>query len=195
MPCCPSPTCNSIASHVSLDPLFLGHLTFSQCCNFRCPGQWVWDAVRCHFTPVWETPWAWIKAPAISPELYISPYLLPTNPETTSLFHYHLRSRSLLEMATSVSFKDLKYNMPHLATDPLQTETLLLFILPSSNLAWRIPGMGEPGGLPSMGSHRVGHDWCDLAAVAEPPSTLLFKLETGVIPDSATSVSTHSHCV
>ena len=28
----------------------------------------------------------------------------------------------------------------------------------SSILAWRIPGMGEPGGLPSMGSHRVGHD-------------------------------------
>ena len=32
--------------------------------------------------------------------------------------------------------------------------------------AWRIPGMGEPGGLPSMGSHRVGHDWSDLAAAA-----------------------------
>ena len=29
---------------------------------------------------------------------------------------------------------------------------------PSSVLAWRIPGAGEPGGLPSMGSHRVGHD-------------------------------------
>ena len=28
----------------------------------------------------------------------------------------------------------------------------------SSVLAWRIPGMGEPGGPPSMGSHRVGHD-------------------------------------
>ena len=28
----------------------------------------------------------------------------------------------------------------------------------SSVLAWRIPGSGEPGGLPSMGSHRVGHD-------------------------------------
>ena len=28
----------------------------------------------------------------------------------------------------------------------------------SSVIAWRIPGMGEPGGLPSMGSHRVGHD-------------------------------------
>ena len=32
-----------------------------------------------------------------------------------------------------------------------------------SVLAWRIPGMGEPGGLPSMGSHRVGNDWSDLA--------------------------------
>ena len=31
-------------------------------------------------------------------------------------------------------------------------------------LAWRIPGTGEPGGLPSMGSHRVGHDRSDLAA-------------------------------
>ena len=36
----------------------------------------------------------------------------------------------------------------------------------SSVLAWRIPGMGEPGGLPSMGSHRVGHDQSDLAAAA-----------------------------
>ena len=33
-------------------------------------------------------------------------------------------------------------------------------------LAWRIPGTGEPGGLPSMGSHRVGHDLSDLAAAA-----------------------------
>ena len=36
----------------------------------------------------------------------------------------------------------------------------------SSILAWRIPGTGEPGGLPSIGSHRVGHDWSDLAVVA-----------------------------
>ena len=36
----------------------------------------------------------------------------------------------------------------------------------SSVLAWRISGTGEPGGLPSMGSHRVGHDWSDLAAAA-----------------------------
>ena len=36
----------------------------------------------------------------------------------------------------------------------------------SSVLAWRVPGMGEPGGLPSLGSHRVRHDWSDLPAAA-----------------------------
>ena len=36
----------------------------------------------------------------------------------------------------------------------------------SSVLAWRIPGTGEPGGLLSVGSHRVGHDFSDLAAAA-----------------------------
>ena len=40
----------------------------------------------------------------------------------------------------------------------------------SSVLAWRIPGTGEPGGLPSMGSHRVGHNWSDLAAAAAAES-------------------------
>ena len=37
----------------------------------------------------------------------------------------------------------------------------------SSVLAWGIPGMGEPGGLPSTGSHRVGHDCSDLAAAVD----------------------------
>ena len=37
----------------------------------------------------------------------------------------------------------------------------------SSVLAWRIPGTGEPGGLPSLGSHRVRHDWSGLAADKE----------------------------
>ena len=36
----------------------------------------------------------------------------------------------------------------------------------SSVLAWRIPETGESGGLPSMGLHRVGHDWSDLAVAA-----------------------------
>ena len=41
----------------------------------------------------------------------------------------------------------------------------------SSVLAWRISGTGEPGGLPSMGLHRVGHDWSDLAAAVKKPNT------------------------
>ena len=40
----------------------------------------------------------------------------------------------------------------------------------SSVLAWRIPGTAEPGGLPSVGSHRVGHDWSDLTAAAWRPT-------------------------
>ena len=48
----------------------------------------------------------------------------------------------------------------------------------SSVLAWRIPGTGEPGGLPSMGSHRVGHDWSDLAAAAARDSYVNFNLRS-----------------
>ena len=44
----------------------------------------------------------------------------------------------------------------------------------SSVLAWRIPGTGEPGGLPSMGFHRVGHNWSDLAAAAAVLIPILF---------------------
>ena len=60
---------------------------------------------------------------------------------------------------------------PSLLPDPV-VKHLLAFHMEkemathSSVLALRIPGTGEPGGLPSMGSHRVGHDWSDLAAAA-----------------------------
>ena len=43
----------------------------------------------------------------------------------------------------------------------------------SSVLAWRIPATGEPGGLLSIGSHRVGHDCSDLAAVALKKESLI----------------------
>ena len=46
----------------------------------------------------------------------------------------------------------------------------------SSVLAWRIPGMGEPGGLPSMGLHRVGHDWSNLASAAAHISKVMLKI-------------------
>ena len=44
----------------------------------------------------------------------------------------------------------------------------------SSVLAWRIPGTGGPGGQLSMGSHRVGHDWSDLATAVLPGPGYLF---------------------
>ena len=49
---------------------------------------------------------------------------------------------------------------------------------PSSVLAWRIPGTGEPGGLPSLGSHRVGHDWSNLAAAPLTACQTTLKLTT-----------------
>ena len=52
----------------------------------------------------------------------------------------------------------------------------------SSVLAWRIPGMGEPGGLPSVGSHRVGRDRSNLAAVA----VALSQTEKAMAPHSST---------
>ena len=56
------------------------------------------------------------------------------------------------------SSRDFRYNLVYFLEKAMAPH--------SSTLAWRIPGTGEPGGLPSMGSHRVGHDWSDLAAAA-----------------------------
>ena len=67
------------------------------------------------------------------------------------------------------------YVCSHLSlSSPLLKDLSINYILYSflwngnllSVLAWRIPGAGEPGGLLSMGSHRVRHDWGDLAAAA-----------------------------
>ena len=58
----------------------------------------------------------------------------------------------------------------------------------SSLLAWRIPGMGEPGGLPSMGSHRVGYDsWAAVYGVTQ--SRIRLKRL------SSSSSSLHLYCV
>ena len=59
----------------------------------------------------------------------------------------------------------------------------------SSVLAWRIPGTGEPRGLQSMGSHRVGHDWSDLAAAAAAPAPRRHSLRPLVLCVSS------PHCV
>ena len=75
----------------------------------------------------------------------------------------------------------------------------------SSVLAWRIPGTVEPGGLPSMGLHRVRHDWSDLAAAAAtsfqiltnscicPHSCFLFLLLCEKNPPSPLQLRSSSH--
>ena len=87
------------------------------------------------------------------PEKAISPVLLPgkSHGAWQAAVHEVAKSRTQLSNFTfTFHFHALKKEM---ATH-------------SSVLAWRIPGMAEPGGLPSMGSHRVGHDWSNLAAAA-----------------------------
>ena len=61
----------------------------------------------------------------------------------------------------------------------------------SSVLAWRILGMGEPGGLPSMGSHRVGHDWGDLAAAVAAAASKIFLLVLALILKKTSCFSTN----
>ena len=67
----------------------------------------------------------------------------------------------------------------------------------SSVPAWRIPGTGEPGGLPSQGSHRVRHDWSDLAA---PFSLFSFFSTLTQCPQNSSflwimSLSGHGRCI
>ena len=88
-----------------------------------------------------------------------TPILLPGNPMDGGAWcaavHGVTRSRTWLSDFTfTFHFHALKEMATH-----------------SSILAWRIPRKGEPGGLPSMGSHRVGHDWSDLAAAAATAAT------------------------
>jgi len=64
----------------------------------------------------------------------------------------------------------------------------------SSVLAWRIPGTGEPGGLASMGSHRVGHDSSNLAAaVASPLKHILSCPPPSAIRCTKARACTHTH--
>ena len=55
--------------------------------------------------------------------------------------------------------------------DPIDCSSEKAMAPHSSVLSWEIPGMGEPGGLPSMGLLRVEHDWSDLTAAADCSSS------------------------
>ena len=73
---------------------------------------------------------------------------------------------SLQQCYSSKKWKTYKLVFRVLIQKVLSMIHWFIWSLASSVLAWRIPGMEEPSGLPSMGPHRVGHDWSDLAAAA-----------------------------
>ena len=52
--------------------------------------------------------------------------------------------------------------------------SLMTYTPHSSTLSWKIQGTGEPGGLPSMGSHRIRHNWSNLAAAAVTYNVRIF---------------------
>ena len=80
---------------------------------------------------------------------------------------------SLQQCYSSKKWKTYKLVFRVLIQKVLSMIHWFIWSLASSVLVWRIPGMEEPGGLPSMGPHRVGHDWSDLAAIADrnPPAS------------------------
>ena len=90
----------------------------------------------------------------------LMPYLLQHQFDF-AVSHYCFHSLPLLSDTTS-------FGCSHSA--PVEKE----MATHSNVLAWRIPGTEEPGGLPSMGSHRVGHNWSDLAAAAAAWSSCAF---------------------
>ena len=110
-------------------------------CNAGNPGSIPWSG---RFT--WRREWQpfWVFLPGKSHG-------------QRSLVGYSLWGHKELDMTTWLTFL-LSVLWEHLMEKEMANH--------SSVLAWRIPGTGEPCGLPSMGSHRVGHDWRDLAAAA-----------------------------
>jgi len=62
----------------------------------------------------------------------------------------------------------------------------------SSVLAWRIPGTGEPGGLPSMGPHRVGHDRSNLAVAAADKEDVVYQDDRLLLSPKSNGVLMHA---
>ena len=78
------------------------------------------------------------------------------------LSEFVVSSASALQIYVPVVYREYIIISPVIFCDPLQCSCL------------KNAGIGEPGGLPSMGSHRVGHDWSDLAAAAAAYSVVRF---------------------
>ena len=134
---------------------------------------------RCRFHPwVGKIPWRrkWQPTPVVLPGkshgqrslVDYSPWGFKESNMTEVLNHHlwksilwpALKERSQTWKRNIVGF--LVYKVPSKQNEPFMTEKA--WAPHSSTLAWKIPWTEEPGRLQSMGSHRVRHDWSDLAA-------------------------------
>ena len=110
-------------------------------------GVWFENQTRCHFTWDWkDSEGKGLQRPGEIPSLDLQRYLLDTPVESLNWQMYRKLWSSREEARMEIQIWKLSTQKWYFAL--------------------RIPGTGEPGGLLSVGSHRVGHDWSDLAAAA-----------------------------
>ena len=127
----------------------------------KAPGS-RWEEVRTQSPPGQRLPWVCWLPPAGNSDRIIS------------IIEPSFRAKKVFKAAQTYT---LWWNQKQLVKFTVFTLTFHFHALEkemathSSVLAWRIPGMGKPGGLPSMGLRRVGHDWSDLAAVTISPTS------------------------
>ena len=105
--------------------------------------------------------------------------LLAVQGSLKSLLQHHSSKASILRRSASLLHCKYvhQYRLSKLHTHVYVPEKEMA--AHSSVLAWRTPGMKEPGGLLSMGSHRVGHDRSDLAAAAGTKEMMLLNFRVG----------------
>ena len=118
----------------------------------------------------------WVKVAQLCPTFCDPIYSLQDCKESdTTVASEHTLTIQSMGFSTSESWSGQPFpspgDLPNPGIEP-RSPTLPLEkeMATPTLLAWRIPGMGEPGGLPSTGSHRVGHGWSDLAAAAAAPA-------------------------
>ena len=134
----------------------------------------------------------WLQSP--SAVILKLPPKTKSDTVSTSIWHEAIGPDAMIFVFWMLSFKTNFHSLLSLSSRgflvplhflPLEKEMATY----SSVLAWRIPGTREPGGLPSMGSHRVRHDWSNLAATAAASVylKLLIFLPAILVPACASS--------
>ena len=152
--------------------LAVGALRWQPSALCRVRGQLTNDAARVHMLSRLSQPPPLIRFSSLPPsnQLLFNSFLLPTLIKRRRQWHppqYPCLENPMDGGAWSAAVSGVTKTRTRLSDFTFTFHFRALeseMAAHSSVLAWRIPGPAEPGGLPSMGPHRVGHDWSDLAA-------------------------------